>query len=63
MSVRPKYRKMGIAKAMILKSITEISSVSPVITLGVLCGNPAETLYREVGFVAGPSYSELIYTV
>ena len=62
-SVRPKYRRMGIAKAMILKSITEASSVSPVITLGVLCGNPAETLYREVGFVAGPSYSELIYAI
>jgi len=60
-SVIPKYRRNGIAKAMILKSINDASSVSPVITLGVMIGNPAETLYEEIGFAPGPCYSELIY--
>ena len=60
-SVKPAYQRMGIAKAMILRSINEASAVSPVITLGVLIGNPAEELYKNIGFKPGPSYSELIY--
>ncbi len=55
-SVLPDYRGKGIAKAMILNSINNAHSRSPVITLGVMCGNPAETLYGELGFFAGPAY-------
>ena len=62
-SVKPEYRRKGIAKAMMLKSISDASNISPTITLGVLIGNPAEKLYKEIGFKAGPSYSELQYTV
>ena len=62
LSVKSEYRRKGIAKAMIQKSINDANSISPVITLGVLLGNPAEILYRETGFVPGPSYSELAYT-
>jgi ribosomal protein S18 acetylase RimI-like enzyme len=62
-SVRPEYRRKGIAKAMMLKSINDASNISPVMTLGVLKDNPAEKLYYEVGFRAGDSYSELLYTV
>lgn len=63
LSVKPEYRRKGIAKAMMLKSINEASRISPVMTLGVLIGNPAEKLYSEAGFAAGPRYSELLYTV
>ena len=62
-SVKPEFRRTGIAKAMILKSISDAFTVSPVMTLGVLIGNPAEKLYTEIGFKPGPSYSELQYTV
>ena len=62
-SVKPECRRKGIAKAMMLKSISDASNISPVITLGVSIGNPAEKLYKKIGFKAGPSYSELQYTV
>jgi ribosomal protein S18 acetylase RimI-like enzyme len=62
-SVRPKYRRLGIAEAMMLNSIGKASSISPVITLGVMVGNPAELLYSKVGFVKGPEYSELEYMI
>ncbi len=58
-SVRPDFRRRGLAQAMMLHSIGKASSISPVITLGVMVGNPAESLYRKLGFVAGPKYSEL----
>jgi len=60
-SVSPEYRRKGIAKAMMLKSIHDAHPTSPVITLGVLIGNPAEILYRDIGFKPGPGYSELIW--
>jgi len=62
-SVKPEYRRKGIAKNMMLKSINDASTMSPVITLGVLIGNPAEKLYMEIGFRPGPNYSELHYTL
>jgi len=62
-SVRPQFRRNGIAEAMILNTINKASSVSPVITLGVMVGNPAELLYDKVGFRRYPEYSELYYSV
>jgi len=62
-SVIPKYQRQGIAKAMMLKAISDAIISSPVITLGVLVGNPAELLYKKIGFMAGPRYSELVYYV
>jgi len=62
-SVKPEYRRKGIARAMICKAINEASAISSVITLGVLIGNPAEILYRDVGFAPGPRYSELVCTL
>ena len=63
LSVKPQYQRKGIARAMILKSISDASKTSPVMTLGVLIGNPSEKLYKDVGFKQGASYSELLYTV
>jgi ribosomal protein S18 acetylase RimI-like enzyme len=62
-SVRPQFRRRGIAEAMMLNSINIASSISPVITLGVMTGNPAELLYNKIGFIAAPKYSDLYYTV
>ncbi len=58
-SVRPAFQRMGIAEAMMRNSIDKASSFSPVITLGVMIGNPAELLYRKIGFVSGARYAEL----
>lgn len=62
-SVRPQFRRQGIAEAMMLNSISVASEVSPVTTLGVLIGNPAELLYSKIGFAAGSRYSELSYVL
>ncbi|WP_105614738.1 GNAT family N-acetyltransferase [Vallitalea okinawensis] len=61
-SVIPEYRRKGIAEAMMLKTINIAHTISPVITLGVMVGNPAEQLYTKLGFSSGPSYSNLTYT-
>lgn len=60
-SVLPHYRRQGIAEMMMTNSISTAHSVSPVIGLGVLVGNPAENLYSKLGFLAAPSYAELTF--
>lgn len=57
-SVLPEYRRRGLAQAMILNSINLAHEKSPVITLGVMDGNPAKELYSKLGFVAGCGYSD-----
>ena len=58
-SVRPSFRGQGIAAAMMLHTIEKASDVSPVITLGVMIGNPAELLYQKIGFRKGARFSRL----
>lgn len=60
-SVLPDYRRQEIAKTMIMNSINNVYRISPVIGLGVLVGNPAELLYRKLGFIDGPAYFSLTY--
>jgi hypothetical protein len=48
---------------MMLRTINIAYTISPVITLGVMVGNPAELLYNKLGFASGPSYCNLIYNV
>lgn len=59
-SVLPEYRRRGLAQAMILNSINLAHEKSPVITLGVMDGNPAKELYSKLGFAAGCGYSDYI---
>jgi len=59
-SVLPQYRKKGLAQAMILNSINCAHEKSPVITLGVMDGNPAKELYTQLGFIAGCGYSDYL---
>ncbi|MCL2188958.1 MAG: GNAT family N-acetyltransferase [Defluviitaleaceae bacterium] len=62
-SVKPEYQRKGIAKAMLLKSISDANKISPAITLGVLEDNPAKELYNKIGFKAGALYSGLHYNI
>lgn len=59
-SVLPEYRRKGFAQAMILNTINLASEKSPVITLGVMDGNPAKKLYTKLGFVAGCGYGDYL---
>ena len=58
-SVLPAYRRQGIAENMMRVSISAAHSISPVIGLGVLVGNPAELLYQKLGFIPRPSFTYL----
>lgn len=58
-SVLPAYRRQGIAENMMRSAISTAHTVSPVIGLSVLVGNPAENLYQKLGFTPRPSYSYL----
>ena len=60
-SVLPHYRRQGIAEMMMIQTISIAHSVSPVMGLGVLVGNPAEYLYRKLGFIAQPSFTDLTF--
>jgi len=60
-SVLPCYRRQGIAEMMMTHTISIAHSISPVIGLGVLVGNPAEKLYRKLGFVAKSSFTDLAF--
>lgn len=62
-SVLPAYRKQSLGQAIILNSINTAHVTSPVIGLGVLVGNPAELLYQKLGFIKGPVYFNLTYTL
>jgi GNAT superfamily N-acetyltransferase len=59
--VLPEYRGIGLAQAMIKHSITAAYSITPVIKLHILIGNPAEHLYQRLGFVAGPRFTDMKY--
>lgn len=57
-AVHPSFQRRGIAAAMIRQVLNIAHICSPVILLGVLHGNPAETLYQKLGFRRGPVYSD-----
>lgn len=60
-SVAPEHRRRGLARAMMLRTIARAADLSPVVTLGVMAGNPARGLYERLGFAAGPVYSDYRY--
>ena len=61
--VLPEYRGKGLAKAMVKHTITQAHRVTPAIKLHVLVGNPAEHLYRMLGFIAGPKFTDMKISV
>lgn len=63
LSVAPPLQGRGLGRAMLLHALhAAFQHTSPVVTLQVLLGNPAECLYRSLGFVPGPAFSDLTYT-
>lgn len=63
LSVLPEHQGHGLATALMRHTIGKAhAAASPVITLGVYLGNPAEGLYRKEGFLPGPAYARLAYT-
>lgn len=61
--VLPEYRGEGLAETMLKHSITSAFPVTSVMKLHVLMGNPAESLYRKLGFVSGPRFTDMKYRV
>jgi ribosomal protein S18 acetylase RimI-like enzyme len=59
--VLPEYCNQGLAEAMIKYSLSAAFSVTPVMKLHVIVGNSAEHLYRKLGFVAGPKFTDMKY--
>ena len=58
-AVKKEYRGKGIAANMLKNSLTELKKDYPVVRLYVDSGNPAETLYYNVGFFPGIKVSNL----
>lgn len=58
-AVRPAFQRRGLAGAMIRAAIGAAHPTSPVIGLQVVLGNPAERLYRALGFVPGPEMVDM----
>lgn len=58
--VLPQYRGRGFAKLLIKKALTEACETSPYVKLFVYSGNNAEYLYRRLGFIAGPQFTNMV---
>jgi ribosomal protein S18 acetylase RimI-like enzyme len=58
--VNPWYRKLGLATKMIQHSLSNLHSISPATILCVTVGNPAEHLYRKIGFFPGIKFASMV---
>lgn len=56
----PLYQKRGLATALINRAITHLYAQYPWVILRVTVGNPAENLYRKLGFAGETAVSTLI---
>ncbi|MCY6959985.1 GNAT family N-acetyltransferase [Clostridium brassicae] len=54
--VHPSYRGKHLAKTMIKKALTVLNNKYPVLRLFVTLGNPAESVYYELGFIQGVEF-------
>lgn len=60
--VSPAHRGRGLASFMIERAIDKAHARTPVIKLCVTVGNASEGLYRQLGFAAGPRFTNMTYT-
>jgi ribosomal protein S18 acetylase RimI-like enzyme len=60
-TVLPAHRNRGLAEYMIKYALNEAYKTSKVMRLGVTVGNQAEYLYRKLGFVPGPRFTNMKY--
>lgn len=58
LAVLPKYQGKGLAKQLVNRVVTASHGIAPFVKLGVIEGNHAELLYRQLGFIAGPKFSD-----
>ena len=58
--VAPSHRGRGLARAMIDKVLSDACGSSPFAKLCVTMGNPAEYLYRRMGFQPGPQFANFV---
>lgn len=58
-AVRPCYQGRGLATALLKKAITTVAPYYPAIRLFVTVGNPAQSVYYNLGFLPGPEFYEL----
>lgn len=56
----PEYRSLGLGEAMILNAIGVDCSNTPVVKLHTYINNPAILLYRRLGFIDSPKFSDMI---
>lgn len=57
--VLPEFRGLGLAKYMINKTVTDSYGLAPFVKLFVYVGNTAEYLYHQMGFTAGPRFTNM----
>ena len=57
--VVPEFRCRGLAKYMISKIISQAYETAPFVKLFVTIGNNSEYVYRQMGFIAGPRFSNM----
>jgi len=57
--VLPQYQGKGLGKYMLSHIITQTYGLSPFIKLWLDIGNRAEYLYRQMGFIAGPRFTDM----
>jgi len=57
--VLPEYRGRGLAKYMISRIVTQAHGVAPFVKLFVTIGNNSEYVYRQMGFIAGPRFTNM----
>lgn len=58
LNVLPEYQGKGLAKHLVSQVVTTSYGIAPFVKLFVLGGNPAELIYHQLGFIAGPRYSD-----
>lgn len=56
-AVLPEFRGQGLAAFMLCRAVTEAAGAYPLAGLCVTVGNPAESLYRRLGFLGGPRFT------
>jgi len=61
--VLPEVRGQGLAAAMLKHAITMAHPKTPLMKLHVLVDNPAVNLYHRLGFVPGPVFTDMKYSV
>lgn len=61
MGVLPAYQNRGLGALMLRRALTQAHPRAQVMKLVVTIGNPAESLYRRLGFLPGPRFTRMTF--